>query len=274
MSDVKVRLDEAMGTSLIMLYGLAHDARASHSILGDTVAADAFAKVDYDWDRLKLPPEMIGPAVSSRAKHFDDWATEFLCRNETATVLNLGAGLDSRVWRVDPGPGVQWYDVDYPGVVDVRRRIFPDRENYHLIASSVTEPGWLSGIEQDRPVLVIAQGLTMYLQPEDGHALLRRITDRFSRGTILLDTHNTYALRRQNRLVHRMFGATLHWAINGPADLERRNPRLHCTGSVSGLAPLSTVPLPARYRLAIKLGRLIPTVRDAGLYLRFEFGES
>ncbi|MQA93413.1 MAG: hypothetical protein GEV11_01810 [Streptosporangiales bacterium] len=108
MADVKVRLDEAMGTSLIMLYGLAHDARGTDPILGDAVAAEAYDKVDYDWARLKLNPRNIPIAVSSRAKHFDDWASEFLARHERAVVLHLGAGLDPRVWRVDPGPGVTW----------------------------------------------------------------------------------------------------------------------------------------------------------------------
>jgi O-methyltransferase involved in polyketide biosynthesis len=45
--------------------------------------------------------------------------------------------LDSRVWRVDPGPGVTWYDVDYPEVIDVRAKIFPARDHYRMIGSSV-----------------------------------------------------------------------------------------------------------------------------------------
>lgn len=29
-------------------------------------------------------------------------------------MLHLGCGLDARVFRCDPGPGVEWYDVDTP----------------------------------------------------------------------------------------------------------------------------------------------------------------
>ncbi|MEO3873758.1 class I SAM-dependent methyltransferase [Nonomuraea sp. B12E4] len=85
-------------------------------MLGDTVAARALEKVDYDFARLKLSPKLTALAVTTRAKHFDDWTSRFLAEHDRATVLNLGAGLDSRVWRVAPGPGVTWYDVDYPGV--------------------------------------------------------------------------------------------------------------------------------------------------------------
>jgi hypothetical protein len=42
MTQVKVQLSDAMETSLIMLYGLAMDAHAEPTILGDTVAARAF----------------------------------------------------------------------------------------------------------------------------------------------------------------------------------------------------------------------------------------
>lgn len=271
--DVKVQLDNAMGTSLIMLYGLACDAHAEPTILGDTVAADAFDKVDYDFARLTSAPKLIAIAVAARAKHFDDWTRDFLAEHERATVVNLGAGLDSRVWRVDPGPGVTWYDVDYPDVIDVRRKIFPERDGYHMIGCSVTAPEWLAQVPPDLPTLVIAQGLTMYLQPADGHALFRRITDHFEHGSVVLDTHNSFALRRQNKLVHRLFGATLHWAINGPDDLLRGNPRLRCTGAVSGLvAGGYPEALPVHYKLFIQVARHIPRVRDAGLYLRYEFG--
>ncbi|MFI6316739.1 class I SAM-dependent methyltransferase [Nonomuraea sp. NPDC050556] len=274
MTGVKVHLDKAMGTSLIMLYGLAHDARTTPSLLGDTVAAQALDKVDYDFARLKLSPQLTALAVTTRAKHFDDWTAQFLAAHEQATVVNLAAGLDSRVWRVAPGPGVTWYDVDYPDVVDVRSKIFPQRDDaYRLIGSSVTAPQWLQQIRPDLPTLVIAQGLTMYLQPEDGQALFRRITEHFARGVVILDTHNSYALRRQNKLVHRHFGATMHWAINGPGDVERAVPRLHCTDTVSGLALQGHAPgLPLAYKILINLCRHVPVLRDAGLYLRYEFG--
>ena len=80
----------------------------------------------------------------------------------------------SRVFRLDPGPGVQWYDVDYPDVITLREKIFPTRPRYHLIATSATEPSWLDQIPADRPVLFLAEGISMYLTEDEGVALLRR----------------------------------------------------------------------------------------------------
>lgn len=168
MAQLNVQLPDAMETSLIMLYGLAMDARAEPTMLGDAIAAQAFDKVAYDFTRLTGPllsTKTIRTSVAARAKHFDLWTTEFLTVHKQATVLHLGAGLDPRVWRVDPGPTVSWFDIDYPGVIEARAKLFPQRAHYQMIASSVTDPEWLQQIPSDRPVLVIAQGLTMYLRP-------------------------------------------------------------------------------------------------------------
>jgi hypothetical protein len=39
---------------------------------------------------------------------------------------------------------VRWYDIDQPEVIETRRKLFPQRENYQMIASSVTDPAWPS----------------------------------------------------------------------------------------------------------------------------------
>lgn len=280
MTQTKVRLTDAMETSLIMLYGLAMDARAEPTVLGDTMAAQAFDKIEYDFTRLKTPlasPKAMSTKVVARAKHFDILTAEFLAAHEHAIVLHLGAGLDPRVWRVNPGRDVNWYDIDYPGVVEVREQLFPDRENYQMIPTSVTDPQWLEQIPTERPVLVIAQGLTMYLQPAQGQALFRRITDRFARGVVVLDTHNWLGVRVVNRMLKRTFGAPmLHWAINDARELERVNPRLRCTEAVSALSPalLDELPpgsVPRGSKLSARLTQLVPAVRDISLYARYEF---
>jgi O-methyltransferase involved in polyketide biosynthesis len=278
-SQVTVRFPDAMETSLITLYGIAMDARIQPTILGDTMAAQAFEKIDYDfsWMKTKLSsPRSVRTKVALRAKHFDTWTAEFLAAHERATVLVLGAGLDTRVWRVDPGPEVHWYDVDLPPVIEARAKLFPQRENYRTIASSVTDPEWLEQIPTDRPVLVVAQGLVMYLEPAEGHALFRRITDRFPSGAVVLDTHNRLAVRTSNWMLKRRFGPSLmRWAIDDAHELERSNPRLQCTDTVSALSPavLEAVPPGAAPRgsaIVSRLTQLVPPVRDMSRYVRYE----
>jgi O-methyltransferase involved in polyketide biosynthesis len=94
---VEIRFPEAMETSLITLYGIATDARIEPTILGDRMAAEAFEKIDYDFSWLTRfsSRKSVRTEVALHAKHFDAWTAEFRADHERATVLVLGAGLDT-----------------------------------------------------------------------------------------------------------------------------------------------------------------------------------
>src|SRR5919206_1075845 len=197
----KIRLTKAKETYLSTLYGKALDAAVEHPILGDRFAADAVARIDYDFRKLKLPNggEITLPL---RAWHFDQWTRAFLAANPESTVLHLGCGLDTRVYRIDPGPKVCWFDVDFPDVIALREQLYPERDGYHRIGASVTDLAWLNAIPGDTPVLVVAEGLVMYLHEKDGTALFRRIAEQFPSGQIAFDGYS----RAMVRLVFRPGG--------------------------------------------------------------------
>ncbi|MCP2256534.1 transcriptional regulator, TetR family [Streptoalloteichus tenebrarius] len=273
MAQVRVQLREAMETSLITLSGKAVDARRSPSILGDTMSSEILDRIDYDEARLAMSAR-FAPSVAARAKHFDDWTREFLRGHERATVVHLGAGLDTRPWRVDPGPGVTWLDVDYPEVVDVRGKLFPPREDYRMIGCPVTSPEWLDQVPADRPTLVLAEGLTMYLRPAEGHELFRRITDRFPWGVLAFDVHNRLAIRLVNRRLTRIVGSPLlRWGVDDARELECANPKLRRVDAVSALFAPSAAGLPLGARIFARLVRPVRSLRDLGMYLRYEFGD-
>ena len=122
--------------------------------------------LDYDWTGTGITPRLA--AVTMRTAHFDDWARQFLAAHDAATVLHLGCGLDSRFFRLQPGPNVIWYDVDFPEVISLREQFYPPVDRYRLVPAWVTDPTWLSTVPADRPMLMIAEGLTMYLTKDDG----------------------------------------------------------------------------------------------------------
>jgi O-methyltransferase involved in polyketide biosynthesis len=272
MAQVKVRLDKVMETSLVTLYGKAIDARMTPTILGDEMAVQAIEKIDYDFSQLKAMNQRVAPYAAARSKHFDDWTSEFLARHERATVVHLGAGLDPRVWRVNPGPGVSWYDVDYPEVIDVRGKLFPARSNYHMIASSVTSPDWLTQVPTEAPTLIIAEGLTMYLHPKQGHELFSWIVDRYQHGVIIFDGHNWLGIRIVNIMLKRAYGTPLlHWAINDQHEVERVEPRLRCIDAISALSAPSAAALPRSTRMVTWLIQPLRPLRELGLYFRYTF---
>ena len=204
---------------LATFYAKALDADLPRPILGDRFAKEIVDRIDYDWKRTAITAAN-SPSVTTRSAHFDNWVRQFLAVTPEAVVLHLGCGLDARFFRLDPGPGVEWYDVDYPDVADLRRQLYPPRDHYHVLAASVTDPGWFAELPSGRPTLMIGEGLTMYLTKEDGVALLRRVVEHAPSGELQFDAFNRLGIKAQwTNAVVRRAGATLSWGIDGPDDI-------------------------------------------------------
>jgi O-methyltransferase involved in polyketide biosynthesis len=269
---VSVDLSGAAQTMLTTLYLKALDAEFDSPVLGDRYAKDAIGRLDYDWGQIGIAAKWA-PLVTVRTAQYDIWASQFLAVHPYSTVVHVGCGLDSRVFRLDPGPGVEWYDVDYPAVIALRRRIYPARRQYHLIAASATDPSWLGEVPSDRPVLLLAEGISMYLMEYQGVALLRNIVDRFPSGELQIDFYNWFGIRTQkaHTLVRRS-GSTLHWAVNCPHDILSRVPGVRLLIAVSFFDASTFNRASAAFRLARHLVRAVPPVRRTLQYHRYAFG--
>jgi hypothetical protein len=79
------------------------DSRSSHPILADTMAAEVARKLGYDCGGFHLSASPI-LNIALRAKKLDDIALRFVTRHPDAVGLDLGAGLDTRVFRIAPPP--------------------------------------------------------------------------------------------------------------------------------------------------------------------------
>lgn len=266
-----VDLSGAPQTMLATCYAKALDAELPKPILGDRWAKEIVDRIDYDWSKTSIT-KANSPSVTTRSAHFDTWVGQFLAVHPEATVVHLGCGLDARALRLDPGPGVEWYDVDYPDVAELRRRLVPSRDNYHVISASVTDPEWLAEVRTHRPTLMIAEGLTMYLTRSDGLALLRRIVDAFPSGELQFDAFNRLGIKSQwiNAVVRRS-GAPLYWAINGPDDVVDGIPGVRLLAFQSPFDSASFKDVVWYYRAMAAVMSLAPSLRYMAQYHRYAF---
>ncbi|WP_445548408.1 MULTISPECIES: class I SAM-dependent methyltransferase [unclassified Frankia] len=267
----ELHLTGARATLLATLYGRALDAESPRSVLHDTMALETVRRIDFDFTRTGLR-RGEHTAVALRARHLDGWTREFLAAHPASTVLHLGCGLDTRVHRVDPGPGVRWFDVDYPDVIDLRRQMYPPRGGYETVGSSVTDPSWLARVPGDLPVLVVAEGLTMYLRQDEGEALVRRIVGHFPGGQFVFDGFSRRGIRMQrfNRAI-RAAGATVSWGMDSCAELEAIDPRLRCVTASGAFDIDGYDKLSDGYRLLAGVARLVPALRRMAVFYRLEF---
>jgi O-methyltransferase involved in polyketide biosynthesis len=214
-------------TALALLHSKALDSRRPDSILGDREADNALRRIDYDFGKLRISRRDEKPAAA-RAKTYDGWVKRFLDVQPECVVLHLACGLDTRFYRVNPPPTVDWYDIDLPDVIQLRRRLYPQRAGLYTIAASITDPRLLDTIPAHKPVLVVAEGITPYLRAADGIATLRRIIAHFPSGELVFDGWSRAGVRWL--VAHfgpvKASGAQVDWSIDDPHELETAVPGL------------------------------------------------
>ncbi len=238
-------------TNLVTLYLRAYESRSPRPILGDHAAAEAVERIDYDFKRVHRAAQPWGSQylVALRAKKLDDWTKDFLRRHPDAVVLHLGCGLDTRALRIQPPPTVQWFDLDQPGVIELRRKLYDETDTYRMIGSSVTDPGWLEQVPAGRPTLVVAEGLLMYVTESEVRELLARVTDRCGNGELLFDTTAPSGPRLSKLFTH----GIVKWGVRDARDIEGWNLGLRFVEQASTMADHKSIPFTTQrliYRLA------------------------
>lgn len=98
----KITLTKEKETLLATLYARAAESKSTNPIMKDEMAEQAVDRIDYDFGKLKV--DVL--SIAMRAKQFDIWTNEFLSQNPKSTVFQLGCGLDSRIFRINPSSDV------------------------------------------------------------------------------------------------------------------------------------------------------------------------
>ena len=234
-------------------------------------------KIDYDFDGIGIVSSVVCQ-TALRAKMLDERANQIVRKHPDAVVVDLGAGLDSAVFRVDPPPTVDWYSVDLPGVISLRDETLPARPDAHSVAASLAEPHWADAIPGNRPTFLFADGLLAFLSEPVIIALFRSLTDQFRSGELAFNE------LRPHRLVQQTCGPACAaedvqrrgdaMGLSGFKDAhhpESWNPKLRLVEETS-LAGQPEVDLfPAWLRVSTRISARIPAMARKARILRYRF---
>lgn len=255
-------------TMLCMLYLRASESQLAHPILGDHFAVQDVARIDYDFRRIhrRVFPAVNQFGVALRGAQFDAWITDYLNSYPDAVVLHLGCGLHSRPFRLAVPEGVRWFDVDLPQVIALRRQLYSESETYRMIGSSVTDLDWLDVLPTGGPVLVIAEGVLMYLMPADITELLHRLIDRFDTGELLADLLSQWGPRLSRIL---KFGI-VKWGTRDGSEITRWDARLRLIEDSPAIAGFDKIPLTQQRRM-YRMQYVVPATRNYDRLFRFTF---
>jgi methyltransferase (TIGR00027 family) len=200
-------------------YWIAHH-RAVESQRGDALFRDTFAARLAGERGARIATampvaRMTGWMVVMRTRIIDDFILAAV-RDGVDTILNLGAGLDTRPYRMELPASLQWIEADYARIIEYKEgHLAGEKPRCRLervridLADKMARRDFLAGIDaRGCKVLVLTEGVVPYLSNDDAALLagdLRTmgsvrywIVDYFSKRAMKFRQRNQMGRRMQN----------------------------------------------------------------------------
>lgn len=213
-------MNETNKTLYIPLYGKAMVSRLG-IILEDK-------KAEQIWDREAFPlgkkskSKWLAYYMAMRARVFDTAVTNAISAEPDAVVLHIGCGMDSRYERL--GPAVRWYDIDFPAVIEEKKKYFAENSNYHLMAGDAIEAEKWIGSFQQKKAIVVMEGVSMYLTKEQMKNLVAVLQGHFEKTVLIADFYSEFAAKvsKYKNPVNDV-GAAIYSGMDNPQELVINN---------------------------------------------------
>jgi len=195
-----IPLTDVSSTMFLMLYGRVLESRSANPILPDSKAEEIVSQINDSMlhseqkvfrklSQFKISRELAVHAAL-RARQYDLYTQEFMKEHPKCSVVNLGCGMDTRFWRLDNGT-IRFFDLDLPGVIELKRSLVEETDRYKMVGCSVLDYEWMDSILVDEnPVILLAEGLFLYLLPQDVRALLLVMGQRVRAGQLIAEMVN------------------------------------------------------------------------------------
>jgi methyltransferase (TIGR00027 family) len=190
---------------------IAH-ARAAETLRADRLFADPLAVV---FTESTNPPLLAGfrdaptprfDVLAVRTRHFDDYLVAATGPGALRQVVLLGAGLDSRAYRLDWPPGTTVFELDLPELFEakedlVRKAGLPAPSCERRIVPADLRQDWpaalrAAGFDPGAPTAWLVEGLLYYLTEDQADAVVRELSAVSAAGSVLgLEQVNTDTYR-------------------------------------------------------------------------------
>jgi O-methyltransferase involved in polyketide biosynthesis len=91
--------------------------------------------------------------------------------------MNLGAGLDTAFYRVDNG-SIEWYDLDLPKVIALRKQLLPETDRVKCIAKSLFDTSWCADMEHtNNGIFILAKGILWFFEEAEIRRFFSSLAD-------------------------------------------------------------------------------------------------
>ncbi|MGZ3158414.1 MAG: class I SAM-dependent methyltransferase [Burkholderiaceae bacterium] len=186
------------------------DARQPQPVCGDEYAKifmDEHGRHIYDMFKAEIN---CNASMLVRHRIIDDMVRQHLVSNPDLCIITIGAGLDSRPYRLVGG---RWYELDEPAVVAHKNKRLPSAkcpnqlERIAINFSTDALQDKLAPMATEDPVVIIMEGVFIYLDEDDIRKTIAPFHRLFPGHRLICDLVNREMVEK--------YGRTLHEKIEG-----------------------------------------------------------
>ncbi|MBV8932623.1 MAG: SAM-dependent methyltransferase [Kutzneria sp.] len=180
--------------------------RVVESARDDRLFADPLASQFIDAAGIRTPSDevlaeligIMGDYVAIRTRFFDDCAIR-ACEAGCRQIVVLGAGLDTRAFRLPWPAGVRLFEVDLPAVLDfkdtVLARVYATPGCARATVAADLSQDWIdalrrAGFRPDQATGWLAEGVLPYLEATDAQHVVQKLHSMSARGSRLALEHD------------------------------------------------------------------------------------
>jgi methyltransferase (TIGR00027 family) len=185
-------------------------ARAADAERAKPVCGDQFAKAFMTPEGQAVFSRFAGMTAPNqsnvtRARIIDDWLKERLATAPDLRVILLGAGFDTRAFRLDGG---RWVELDQPPIIAEKNARLPAEQAKNPLQrlaidfASERLADKLEGFRGEVPVVVL-EGVSMYLPQDALKQTLATLQSVFPRHTLICDLMSATFRRKYGGDIHR-----------------------------------------------------------------------
>jgi len=206
------------------------DAKLPKPICGDSYAEKVMN--EQGMAILAKTRKIIGPRITTVQRHqiIDELLQNELNINHKINIIIIGAGFDTRAFRLNGG---NWTEVDEPAIIHYKETKLPFIEAKNTLKRIAIEFGKekiydkLKDIASNDKVIVVVEGVTMYLTETENIATLGQLKQLFPNHILICDLVTKSFKNRMSgslRKVLNEMGAYFKLDVNNPQQfIEHQN---------------------------------------------------
>ena len=216
----KVNVTGVPETMIQTLYARAKETKKQNAKIKDEIAVDIAEKLDYDFSKADQDT-MMSCGVIARTIVLDRMVSRYLSEHANTMVINIACGLDTRCYRMK-GQYLRWYNVDLPETMQIRSKFLTETDPVYQIAKSAMDPSYIDEIEyHGENVLVIMEGLTMYLSEKDIVKMFSVFEHSFSKVTVMVETMAVFCVKHIKEKSIEGSNARFTWGVKNGKQLQK-----------------------------------------------------